>query len=204
MKCTSFAYRSMHTHFTATWCVWVGSTFSEGLHWNMVVNQGHGNRSGCSGHGLSTFVLLIHMCRDIIACIGTSVTKLIHIHAPHALRACINYSYMQLTWFRSMWTISTPPSLLTTTRDPHPGRATVCYITQGTPTKLENVVDLPTEPYHLQHIQQLAVQCKAQKWYESQSRQLKKWRWENFLRALYGQIDATHLYALPLAVAVLV
>jgi len=43
------------------------------------------------------FVLLIHMRRDIIACIGTSVTKLIHIHAPHALRACINYSYMQLT-----------------------------------------------------------------------------------------------------------
>jgi len=39
--------------------------------------------------------------------------------------------------------------------------------------KLEDVVDLPTEPYHPQRIQQLAVQCKAQRCYESQSRQLK-------------------------------
>ena len=38
---------------------------------------------------------------------------------------------------------------------------------------LEDVVDLPTEPYHPQRIQQLAVQCKAQRCYESQSRQLK-------------------------------
>ena len=36
--------------------------------------------------------------------------------------------------------------------------------------KLEDVVDLPTEPYHPQ---QLAVQCKAQRCYESQYRQLK-------------------------------
>jgi len=35
------------------------------------------------------------------------------------------------------------------------------------------VVDLPTEPYHPQRIQQLAVQCKAQRFYDSQSRQLK-------------------------------
>jgi len=36
-----------------------------------------------------------------------------------------------------------------------------------------NVVDLPTKPYHPQRIQQLAVQCKAQRYCESQSRQLK-------------------------------
>jgi len=40
--------------------------------------------------------------------------------------------------------------------------------------ELEDVVDLPTESYHPQRIQQLAVQCKAQRCYESQSRQLKK------------------------------
>jgi len=44
---------------------------------------------------------------------------------------------------------------------------------QVTPIKLEDVVDLLTEPYHPQRIQQLAVQCKAQRCYESQSRQPK-------------------------------
>jgi len=46
---------------------------------------------------------------------------------------------------------------------------------QVIPIKLEDVVDHPTEPYHPQRIQQLAVlvQCKAQRCYESQSRQLK-------------------------------
>ena len=34
-----------------------------------------------------------------------------------------------------------------------------------TPIKLVDVVDLPTEPYHPQLIQQLAVQCKAQRCY---------------------------------------
>ena len=46
--------------------------------------------------------------------------------------------------------------------------------------KLEDVVDLPTEPYHPQHIQQLAVQRKAQRCYESQSRQLKNEGEKNF------------------------
>ena len=44
---------------------------------------------------------------------------------------------------------------------------------QVTPIKLEDIVDLLTEPYHPQSIQQLAVQCKAQRCYESQSRQPK-------------------------------
>jgi len=43
---------------------------------------------------------------------------------------------------------------------------------QVTPIKLEDVVDLLTEPYHPQRIHQLAVQCKAQRCYKSQSRQL--------------------------------
>jgi len=38
------------------------------------------------------------------------------------------------------------------------------------------VVDFPTEPYHLQCIQQLAVQCKAQRCYKSQSSCLD-WLW---------------------------
>jgi len=46
--------------------------------------------------------------------------------------------------------------------------------------KLEDVVDLPTEPYHPQCIQQLVVQCKAQRCYESQSRQLKNEGAKNF------------------------
>jgi len=50
--------------------------------------------------------------------------------------------------------------------------------------KLEDVVDLPTEPYHPQRIQQLAVQCKAQRCYESQSRQLKN-EGENFFLHLH-------------------
>jgi len=48
--------------------------------------------------------------------------------------------------------------------------------------KLEDVVDLPTEPYHPQCIQQLVVQCKAQRCYESQSRQLKNEGEKIFLR----------------------
>jgi len=52
--------------------------------------------------------------------------------------------------------------------------------------KLEDVVDLPTEPYHPQRIQQLAVECKAQRCYESQSRQLKNER-EKFFRASRGR-----------------
>jgi len=39
---------------------------------------------------------------------------------------------------------------------------------QVAPINLEDVVDLPTEPYHPQHSQQLAVQCKAQSCFESQ------------------------------------
>jgi len=57
--------------------------------------------------------------------------------------------------------------------------------------KLEDVVDLPTEPYHPQRIQQLAVQCKAQRCYESQSRQLKN-EGEKIFSACHGQIAATH------------
>ena len=47
------------------------------------------------------------------------------------------------------------------------------HVVQVIPIKLEDIVDLPTEPYHPQRIQQLAVQCKAQRCYKSQSRQLK-------------------------------
>ena len=46
--------------------------------------------------------------------------------------------------------------------------------------KLEDVVDLPAEPYHPQRIQQFTVQCKAQKCYDSQSRQLKNEGDNNF------------------------
>ena len=78
---------------------------------------------------------------------------------------------MQLTWFGSRQTYSTPPSLLTTARDLHLG-SYPCVV-QVTPIKLEDVVDLRTEPYHPQCIRQLAAKCKAQRCYESQSRQLK-------------------------------
>ena len=68
---------------------------------------------------------------------------------------------------------------ITTTRFSHPGNQP--RVAQVIPIKLEDVVDLPTEPYHPQRIQQLAVQCKAQRCYESQSRQLKNECEKNFL-----------------------
>jgi len=40
-----------------------------------------------------------------------------------------------------------PPSLLTTTRDSHPG--SYPHVVQVTPIKLEAIVDLLTEPYPL-------------------------------------------------------
>ena len=67
--------------------------------------------------------------------------------------------------------------------------------------KLEDVVDLPTEPDHPQRIQQLAVQCKAQRCYESQSRQLKN-EGEKNLPRFARKIAATCLYTLPSPVAV--
>ena len=87
-----------------------------------------------------------------------------------------------------------PPSLLTTTRDSHPG--IYPRVAQVTPIKLEDVVDLPTEPYHPQCIQQLAAKCKAQTCYESQSRQLKM-KVKNYFHASHGKITTTHLYPLP-------
>ena len=61
--------------------------------------------------------------------------------------------------------------------------------------ELEDVVDLPTEPYHPQRIQQLAVQCKAQRCYESQSRKPKNEGEKNFPR-FARTIAATRLYTL--------
>ena len=66
--------------------------------------------------------------------------------------------------------------------------------------KLEDVVDLPTEPYQPRRIQQLAVQCKAQRCYESQSRQLKN-EGEKIFPRFARTIAATHLYTLPSLVA---
>ena len=62
--------------------------------------------------------------------------------------------------------------------------------------KLEDVVDFPTERYHPQRIQELAVQCKAQRCYESQSRQLKN-EGEKIFPRFARTIAATRLYTLP-------
>jgi len=60
--------------------------------------------------------------------------------------------------------------------------------------KLEDIVDLPTEPFHPQRIQQLAVQCKAQRCYGSQSQQLKNEGEKNFPHFVQMDHHYTLLY----------
>jgi len=73
-----------------------------------------------------------------------------------------------------------------------------------TPIKREDTVDLPTEPLSpsVYSTVSSAVQSTKMLWESIQT--TEKWRWKNFFRTSCGKINITHLYALPLPVAILV